>query len=78
MSGKRPSLPAKRRELVSKLSTDFPPHPVTQVNIFINNQAIDQGVLTDSGADKSLMDWGIVKQLKIKTVPLSRPINASA
>lgn len=63
---------------MSKFPADFPPRPVTQVDICINNQTIDQGVLIDSGADESLIDWGLVKQLKIKTVPLSHPVSASA
>lgn len=71
MPGKRSSSPVKRRALVSKFPVDFPPRPVTQVNICINNQAIDQGVLIDSGADESLMDWGIVNQLEIDCSAIS-------
>lgn len=36
------------------------------------------GVLVDSGADESLMDWGFANQMGIKTVRLTQPLKARA
>ena len=44
----------------------------------LRDHTMTQGVLVDSGADESLMDWGLAKRLGITTVPLTSPVDASA
>ena len=63
---------------MSRLSSAVPPRLLTQVKLTVNNQTVIQGVLVDSGADESLMDWNLARQHGVKTVPLTQPVNASA
>ncbi|CAK6949351.1 hypothetical protein FSCOSCO3_A016615 [Scomber scombrus] len=51
---------------------------LTQVEFSINNQTVTHGVLIDSGADESLMDWSLARQNQVKTIPLTHPVTASA
>ncbi|CAK6963407.1 hypothetical protein L3Q82_001622 [Scomber scombrus] len=48
------------------------------VEFSINNQTVTHGVLIDSGADESLMDWSLARQNQVKTIPLTHPVTASA
>ena len=63
---------------MSKLASAFPPRQLTQVKLSINNRTVSHGVLIDSGADESLMDWSLARQNQVKTVPLTHPVTASA
>ncbi|CAK6983400.1 hypothetical protein L3Q82_001622 [Scomber scombrus] len=49
-----------------------------RVEFSINNQTVTHGVLIDSGADESLMDWSLARQNQVKTIPLTHPVTASA
>ena len=70
---------ARRRALVSRFSAaEFPPRSLTKVKLQLRDHTMTKGVLVDSGADESLMDWGLVKRLGITTVPLTSPVDASA
>ena len=51
--------------------TDF--RTLTRVTL---NSLHVMNVLIDSGADESLMDWGLAKKLQIESKPLARPIQA--
>jgi len=47
------------------------------IKVTHNTTAIELDVLIESGADESLMDWGIAKR-GLKTKTFSQPIKASA
>lgn len=70
--------PLMRRAQVSKLSSAFPPRTLTQVTFSVQGRTVSQGVLIDSGADESFMDWTLARLCQVKSVPLTRPVNASA
>lgn len=59
-------------------ASDFPPRTLTPTQISLGNKVLTQEVMIDSGADESLMDWGLAKKLNIKTDLLSQPLEASA
>ena len=63
---------------MSRLSSGFPPRTLTQVQVKIDRHVLTQGVLIDSGADESLMDWGLAKKWNCGVIPLTQPLKASA
>lgn len=44
----------------------------------MNDQTVTQGVLIDSGADESLMDFNLARHNQIKIVPLTQSVTAKA
>ena len=68
------SCPAKKTPAVSSnqvSKTNF--HTLTQVTL---NSLHVMEVMIDSGADESLMDWGLANKSQIDSDPLARPIRA--
>uniref|UniRef100_A0A8P4GD59 Retrotransposon gag domain-containing protein n=1 Tax=Dicentrarchus labrax TaxID=13489 RepID=A0A8P4GD59_DICLA len=64
---------------VSHSSTsDSPSHSLTDIQVKHHDITVSLGVLIDSGADESFMDWDFAQKLNVKTEPLSLPLEASA
>ena len=59
-------------------SSDFPSRTLTRIQVKISDNVFTYGALIDSGADESLMDWGLANKMNIKTKPLPQPLEASA
>lgn len=51
---------------------------LTNIQVKHHDISVSLGVLIDSGADESLMDWGFAQRIGIKTELLSQPLEASA
>ena len=63
---KRACLPGDGRVLVSRFSSsDFPSCALTTIKVKHCDTTISLGVLIDSGADESLMDWDFAKTFKL-------------
>ena len=70
------SCPAKKSQVVSKIQASKPvSRTLTKVKL---NSAYDLEALIDSGADESLMDWGLARRLGIESKPLAKPIQAKS
>ena len=79
VSSKRAGSPVDGRALVSRFSsTKSSPRALTGIKVKHHDTTVCLGVLIDSGADESLMDWDFVSKLNLKTEQLSQPIEASA
>lgn len=59
---------------MTRLASAFPPRTLTNMNLFINDKTVTLQVLTDSEADKDLMNWTLAKQLQVKTFSLDLPV----
>ncbi len=59
-------------------SADPSPRPLTEIQVTHQETTVCLEVLIDSGADESLMDWGMAKKLNVKAEQLSQPIEARA
>lgn len=71
--------PVKANLLVSHVTAvTLTPRRLTTVKIKHHNQDFELGVLIDSGADESLIDWGLAQRLGLRVNPLSKPVKASA
>uniref|UniRef100_A0A3B4U1I2 ribonuclease H n=1 Tax=Seriola dumerili TaxID=41447 RepID=A0A3B4U1I2_SERDU len=71
--------PVKTAQVKSQSTVSGPvSRNLTSIKVTHNTTVIELNVLIDSGADESLMDWGIAKRLGLKTKTLSQPIQASA
>ena len=71
--------PAKSTRSSNQTSSSVPSARVlTPVQVKHNTTAVTMNVLIDSGADESLMDWGLDKRLGLKAKTLTSPIKASA
>lgn len=68
--------PVKRNQAVSHVQV-FKPVPRTLTKIKLNN-VWEVDVLIDSGADESLMDWGLARRLGIESELLSKTIRAKS
>lgn len=51
---------------------------LTSVEVTHHTTSTDINALIDSGADESLMDWGLAERLGLQTELLSKPIQAHA
>lgn len=67
-----------RRALASGFAYTYPPRTLTEVKLFMNEQTVTQGVLIDSGADESLIDFNLARRYQIKIVPLTQSVTARA
>jgi len=54
------------------------PTKLTTIKITHLRKDIELGVFIDSGADESLINWGLVWRLGLQVEPLSKPIKVSA
>lgn len=54
------------------------PRRLTTVVMRHHSKDIELGVLIDSGADESFIDWDLVRSLGIRVIPLKKPVKASA
>ena len=69
---------AKRSTVVSQFTVSSSvSRTLTTVKV-IHHTATELGALIDSGADESLMDWGLAEELGLKSELLVKPINAKA
>lgn len=59
-------------------STKSSPGILTVVQVTHRDTMVTLGALINSGADESLMDWGLAHKLSLKTERLPQPIEASA
>ena len=70
------SCPVKKSQAVSQIQASKPvSRTLTKVKL---NSAYDLEALIDSGADESLMDWGLARRLGIESKPLAKPIQAKS
>uniref|UniRef100_A0A671VHH1 Uncharacterized protein n=2 Tax=Sparus aurata TaxID=8175 RepID=A0A671VHH1_SPAAU len=70
------SCPAKGSQAVSYVPTvSQMPRTLTKITL-THHTATDLEALIDSGADESLMDWGLARKLGLKSEPLAKPIRA--
>ncbi|MPV02325.1 hypothetical protein FVA96_24315, partial [Escherichia coli] len=71
--------PVKANQSVSQVAEVTPtPRRLTTVRIKHRDKNLELGVLIDSGADESLIDWGLAQRLGLRVDPLSKPVKASA
>lgn len=49
-----------------------------KIQVSHHDTTVSMGVLVDSGADESLMDWGFANQMGVRSAPLNQPLKASA
>lgn len=59
-------------------STKSSPRILTEVQVKHRYTMVTLGALIDSGADESLMDWGLAHKLSLKTERLPQPIEAGS
>ncbi len=64
---------------MSRTSTSTnPSRPSTHAHLISSEASLELAVFVDSGADESLMDWGLAKQLQLTLEPLPVPQEATA
>ena len=70
--------PTKRPKVVSQLTDpNHVPRNLMPIKVKHHDTTMSLGVLIDSGADESLMDWDLAQKLKLNTEQLSKPLKAS-
>jgi len=57
-------------------SFEYPSRPLSHVTIDMHGLTEVICALIDSGADESLMDWGLAKQWGLQCTPLTQPLTA--
>lgn len=71
--------PTKAARVVRQSSTSgSTARNLTSIKVTHNTTVTELKVLIYSGADESLMDWGLARRLRVKTETVSRPIRARA
>ena len=69
----------RKRALVSRtLSSTVSTRCLVQAKLISPSQVFIHPVLMDSGADKSFMDWRLVKRLGLNLLPLLKPLEVSS
>ena len=59
-------------------TTDSSSRSLTDIQVKRKDITISLGVLIDSGADESFMDWSFAHKLNVKTESLPQPLEATA
>ena len=59
-------------------SSELSPRSLSKIQVKHHNTAVSLEVLIGSGADGSFMDWDFAKKLHVKSLLLSRPLEARA
>ena len=66
------------RSLTGHLKSEKTPHLLLPATLFFSNQNLTLSAFIDSGCERNLIDSDLVQQLKIETVPLTKPLRVSA
>ena len=65
------------RRLTGHLRSEKAPHLLLPATLFFSNQ-ITLSAFIDSGCERNLIDSDLVQQLRIETIPLTKPLRVSA